>query len=156
MHRSVRTQHGFTLVELVIVILILGILSAVALPRFLNLGKDARNAKVQALAGSIRSAAQITRAAALVGQATGATGSVSLDGASVNTVYGYPAASAAGIVSAAGIDPTSDKVALDTSVTGTVVVMVPGGSDQTTCSVSYTEATSTTPPSIQPPATAGC
>ncbi|MCS5712668.1 prepilin-type N-terminal cleavage/methylation domain-containing protein [Candidatus Berkiella aquae] len=55
-------QKGFTLIELVIVIVLLGILASVALPRFLNITKDAHNASVSGTAGAIASAINIAHA----------------------------------------------------------------------------------------------
>lgn len=55
-------QKGFTLIELVIVIVLLGILASVALPRFLNITKDAHNAAVSGTAGAIASAVNIAHA----------------------------------------------------------------------------------------------
>ncbi|HEX7812641.1 MAG TPA: type II secretion system protein [Burkholderiales bacterium] len=56
-------QAGFTLIELVVVIVILGILSAVALPRFINLSGEAAQAAAQGVAGAVSSATAINYAA---------------------------------------------------------------------------------------------
>jgi len=52
-----KAQKGFTLIELVVVITILGILAAFAFPRFASLDVEARKTAVNALGGSVRSAA---------------------------------------------------------------------------------------------------
>lgn len=62
-----KQQKGFTLVELIIVIVILGLLSAVALPRFIDLSGDAESAAAEGAAGALASAASINYSAGLVG-----------------------------------------------------------------------------------------
>ncbi len=85
-------QSGFTLIELVIVIVILGILAAAALPRFTDLSVDARTATLNGLMGSIRSAAAISHATELARGVSGAT--VTLEGNTVTILNGYPSATA--------------------------------------------------------------
>ncbi|WP_392340640.1 prepilin-type N-terminal cleavage/methylation domain-containing protein [Moritella marina] len=58
MHKS----KGFTLIELVIVIIILGILSATAIPKFLNIGTDAKNVTLQSMQGALNNAIELSYA----------------------------------------------------------------------------------------------
>jgi MSHA pilin protein MshA len=61
-----KISKGFTLIELIVVIIILGVLSTVALPRFVGLDTEARTAAVEALAGAVRSANNLVTSSALV------------------------------------------------------------------------------------------
>ncbi|MDK2847481.1 MAG: hypothetical protein PWP34_834 [Desulfuromonadales bacterium] len=60
-----KSQSGFTLIELVVVIVVLGILAAVAVPKFVDLQGDAREAAVKGVAGNLASASALNYAAAV-------------------------------------------------------------------------------------------
>ena len=81
-----RTQHGFTLIELVIVIVIVAILAAIALPKFVSMSTDARAGVIKGVAGSLSSANVAIYSAA---STAGATTSVSACGGSVGLTSGY-------------------------------------------------------------------
>jgi MSHA pilin protein MshA len=91
-------QGGFTLVELIVVIVILGILAATALPRFINVTNDARIAAVQGFAGGIRSAVGLAQARFYAFGSSGATSATMADGTTILvSSSGIPTAAQGGI-----------------------------------------------------------
>lgn len=85
--RSLRRGSGFAVIELVVVIAVLVILAAFAVPRFVSLEVQAHTAAVQALAGSLRSSAALSHSLWL---SQGAPANVTMEGRTIVMVNGYP------------------------------------------------------------------
>ncbi|EGU34715.1 MSHA pilin protein MshA [Vibrio sp. N418] len=149
-----KRQGGFTLIELVVVIVILGILAVTAAPRFLNLQGDARNASLEGLKGAMAGATGIVYGRAAINGVEGETDS-SISGAAgqadIDTVNGYPEASQTGIgravVGLADADGDWDVVS---SATGVISYTFAGddATNATNCFVRYTMLTTDAEPTI--------
>ncbi|MEZ8194860.1 type II secretion system protein [Vibrio cortegadensis] len=92
-----KKQGGFTLIELVVVIVILGILAVTAAPRFLNLQDDARDSTIEGLKGAMSGAGAITYGKAAIAGQDGPTGAISIGSSTLSLVHGYPAATSSAL-----------------------------------------------------------
>ncbi len=157
-------QAGFTLIELIVVIVILGILAATALPKFADMGGDARLATVKAAKGALEATSAMAHGRYLIAPGT----AVALEGTTISMTNNYPTAGAA-FAAAAGLtatdwiiilpskDATDNTPATAEGELAIVPQSLAGNAHGLTCFVKYTQAASGGSPKVEVTASStGC
>ncbi|KGY07977.1 MULTISPECIES: type II secretion system protein [Vibrio] len=150
-----KRQGGFTLIELVVVIVILGILAVTAAPRFLNLQSDARESSLQGLKGAMAGAAGIVYGRAAIDGVEGVSSVTAASSATgIALTFGYPSATTDGIGNAVDGLGANDGDWIAVSGSGSTATppvihySFSGSASDTTCFVSYETNASAGAPTI--------
>ncbi|RLV59043.1 type II secretion system protein [Parashewanella curva] len=145
-------QQGFTLIELVVVIIILGILAVTAAPKFISFQQEARVGTLNGLEGAIRSANSLVHSRAQIATP------VAIDNVNVPLSAEYIAATAVALNAAmdtsfgVAADDTDWVVTADTPAAGSIRIMQRGA--PTNCHLDYTQARAASAQGVTPVVTA--
>ena len=164
-----KRSAGFTLIELIIVIVILGILAVTAAPKFMNMQGDARKSVLNGMSASIKTAANLIYSKAIIAGVEKKAGPVPLAiqgvaGDSIAIAFGYPIAADTGILEVldAKTSATGANAEWGRGVLNGNYIMWPTGvatyaatAITAACYIQYTPATATVPPVYTVKAT-GC
>jgi len=145
-----KRTRGFTLIELIVVILILGILAAIAAPKFVDLTGQARVAALNGLRAAVSSASTLANGLQ-VAQGLTPDQSVTIENTPVLMKNRYPSQATGGIDAAVRFDDATFETAAPT-----VTFRVKTAGTPASCAFQYTDATATAPPTIVPSTTTGC
>lgn len=151
-----RLVAGFTLIELVLLIVIAGILVAFAIPRYADLGADARRASVQRIGYDLKSAAAYVHAkAAAGGHDRNPAGTVDANDRRIAIRYGYPDIRSINAAAQFSPDVRDYTETVDQAVIPPTVTWNKKGGAAGACSVTYAEAVPGRPATVLT-TTSGC
>lgn len=146
---QLRVNEGFTLIELVVIIVILGILAATAAPKFIDLSSDARIASLKSARGSIKSALTLFNVKSIILGIDKQSVPLTLNGVQYWNHWGYPHVKnrpndRPGIIDLSGINSEDYELicedVISHSGTDLVKVTLKGVQDSNTCFVSVLQA----------------
>jgi len=144
MKNNFKKSKGFTLIELIIVIIILGILAVTVAPKLINVAGDARGAVMEGVVASIESANTLVHAKALIAGNTKQNGdSIIVDGETIAIVYGYPTAQTVDHLLDFETGASSTTVTFDSGKFTHVSATTPAN-----CVITVTNATSAARPTV--------
>ena len=148
--QSRKMNQGFTLIELVVVIVILGVLAATVAPKFINLTADAHTATLEAVKGSLEGASALVYSKSIVaGNQNQESGTITLsDGVPLLISFGYPIVPRSTLVEAywRRLINLSDEFAITSNSGGTLIIYPKELEDTvfatSSCAVTYNQSNS--------------